>query len=260
MCDRPLAVAQRAQRCCEASECKAELRRRSPSVQAASLERAAFEQSAEHRRRSAASRGIAKEVAETFRPALIPVNKARVSKLPTARRKLFETHLRNSLRDAQRKLKDDPGDTPLLFEAVPLEDHWRSDEERAALSQLMIAGCTMCRGRCCLNGQEHAFHSVETLRKYLQRHPNDDLESIVVKFMNDMGEYTMTNGCVFQGEQGCTLDAERRSPTCHQYFCPGLRSAYDQHEAGEPVRAYFVQIRKGKIARTQFIEVGPRTP
>lgn len=259
VCDRPLTSIQWPQRCCAAPACAAEMRRRSPAAQASQMEVEAFNTSGQHRRRSAAARGIPQHVAETFPPTLIPANKARISKLPKSRRAAFEAHLRSCLHDAQQAMRDTAVDEPLRYEAEPLDNSHRTAAERSALSQLMIAGCIMCRGRCCLGGSDHAFHSAETLRKYLLRHPDRDTERIVAEFMNDMGEHTMTNGCVFQGEHGCTLDSERRSPTCHQYFCPGLRSAYDQHEPGEPVRAYFVQIRNGKITRSQFVEAQPPT-
>ena len=64
----------------------------------------------------------------------------------------------------------------------------------------------------------------------------------------------MTDGCVFQGEQGCTLSRELRSEMCNRYECNGLRTLRERFREGEPVRAYFVNRTARGLRGGAFVE------
>ena len=249
-CTRPLTASQRARGYCDSQSCRAEVLR--VRREAAAADRASLLAKIEARRtRAAARRGIARDDAATYRAALLPRNDDRVSKLSRRRRADHEAHLRQSLAGAraQRAASRRP---PVMD--VPAEVITPTATERAH-ARLLLAGCAACRGRCCRQGGDHAFICEDTMLAQLQRDPSAGDETIIQRYLQHLGDRTMTHGCVYQGEHGCTLAPELRADICHRFLCTGLLMLPGQVGPDQPVRAYLIHRRGERLTGDRFVEI-----
>jgi hypothetical protein len=225
-----------------------------PGLAAALEARNALVASATRRRdRSAAQRGIDVTARRSYALAVLPRNTARSSRLPARRRAAFEQHLRNNLAEARGRLAAGDVSEPRYVEPT-LES--RSPAGLQAELALLGVGCAACRGSCCSKGHDHAFNSVDTMMQYLHAHPTDDDDSIVGRYMSWIGPRTMTGGCVFQQETGCSLPRDLRADICNRFYCDGLLMIRHRFSEGEPVRAYFVHRWKGGFTGDRFVDAG----
>lgn len=87
---------------------------------------------------------------------------------------------------------------------------------------LFQQGCTACRGNCCHQGDDHAFLSIATIRRYRAVHPDASAEEIINAYLDRLPGRSMERSCVFHGEQGCQLPTAMRSDICNRYLCPSL--------------------------------------
>ena len=74
-------------------------------------------------------------------------------------------------------------------------------------------------------------------------HPALNDEAVVAAYAAWLPERTLHPGCVYQGEQGCTLPRAMRSAICNAYLCGGLRRAL--LVANNDTRGVFVAHRDG---------------
>jgi hypothetical protein len=206
------------------------------------------------RRRSAAQRGIPREDRDSYRLAILPFNTARPSALPRERRDAFEAHLRSNITKAREQLAAGVVPTPPTA-PVRRPDDGRSEAEFEAERKLLGAGCAACRGQCCHLGGNHAFNEVNTMMLYLQRFPTHDDETIVSRYLSYLAPRTLSRGCVYQEEGGCSLPRDLRSDVCNRFYCTSIRVLRNQFAAGEPVRAYFLQQRDGRLVGDRFVEI-----
>lgn len=249
-CTRPLAAVQRARGHCDSQACHAEMQRERRV--AADARAAALLATLEARREWAAvRRGITPEAQSTYPVALLPRNTDRVSRLSQQRRADHEALLRESLAAARRRLA--ASKRPNVVE-LPAKDIAPTAAERAE-AQLLLAGCAACRGRCCRQGGNHAFISDDTMLAQLQRDPTADDDTIVTRYLQHLGERTMTHGCVYQGARGCTLAPELRADICHRFLCTGLLMLHGQFADGQPVRAYLIHRRGEELSGDRFVEI-----
>lgn len=255
VCSRPLAVSQWAGGHCGDAACREELLVRRPLENAAKALRALIASASKRRERAAAQRGIPREERSTYRMAVLPRNTDRPSALPAERRHAFEEHLRSSLAAARARLAAGEVPGPTLSESLPVLGDDRTDAERDAEHQLLGAGCATCRGRCCRQGGNHAFNDAFTMMRYLERFPTHDDETIVAKYLSYLAPRTLTHGCVFQHEKGCTLPRDLRADLCNRFYCGSISMIRNQFAAGEPVRAYFAHERSGKLVGGRFVEI-----
>lgn len=207
------------------------------------------------RRRSAAQRGMSALVAESYPVALLPLNTDQSSVLPAHRRNTFAQHVRTNLAEARVRVAAGERVTEEHVTSAVLGESAQARTERLAQEGMLQTACAVCRGRCCQWGGNHAFNTPDTMVRYLQQHPEHDDDTIVNRYLGHIGTRTMTHGCVYQHELGCTLPGELRSNSCHQYLCDGLRMIKDACAPGQPVRAFFVQIKDGRTMRRAFVSV-----
>lgn len=250
-CTRPLTAAQRASGHCDARPCReAETRvRRAAALQ---IEKDLVERLVRQREHTAADRGIPADEQATYRLAILPYNDDQVSPLPAPRRARHEAHLREQLARARIRLAASPMDVvPKLYSP--------SDEPttpaKIAESRLLLTACASCRGWCCRQAGDDAFLTEETMRGVLDRSPTMDDDAIVAHYLQHIGTQTMTRGCVYQGERGCTLAPELRADICHSFYCTGLRMMKDQYAEGTPMRAYFVHRCGGHVTSDRFVAI-----
>ena len=206
------------------------------------------------RKRAAAARGVARDERDRYVVAVIPHNDARVSRLPHSRREALERVLRSNVAEARALLRSDaPIEPESLLPALPATR--ASAAQQRAESTLRAAGCAACRGHCCMAGGNHAFNRAETMVRVLRANSAWSDDEIVQVYVSHVAERTMTDGCVFQGERGCTLTRELRSEMCNRYECNGLRTLREHFDEGEPVRAYFVNRKGASLRGGEFVEI-----
>ncbi len=261
-CTRPLAPAQRARGYCDNPPCRAAVFEAKRLRDAAAKE-ALLDELRRRRSRSAAAKGISREAQASYRVALLPYNDDRVSNIPARRRGLHEAHLRACLTEARQRLATEPqppeADPPTVEPGAELS---RTASAAAdAEAQLLLAACAACRGACCRKAGNRAYITSDTMLRYLHRHPTADDDMVVAEYGRHIGARTMTHGCVYQGERGCTLAPDLRADICHSFLCTGLRMLLEPQAgatATDPARAYFVHGRSGALSGGRFLEVfGP---
>ncbi len=204
------------------------------------------------RGRSAAQRGISAEQAATYHPALLPHNDDRPSRLPVRRRAQHAAHLRRCLAEARASLA---AQSPAEPRASPVPGEPQRTAREHAEAAVLLAGCAACRGRCCRQAKDHAFISADQMMVLLQRNPGVTDDAIVARYLSHAGEVTLTHGCVYQSQQGCTLDPALRADICHRFLCNGLTTLQRAIREGEPIRAYIVHRRGEELRGDRFIEI-----
>lgn len=92
--------------------------------------------------------------------------------------------------------------------------------------------CGICKGGCCASGEEHAYHSVATIKHYMDAHPDISEQGLLELFLFYIGSETIDDACINQTKTGCTLPRELRSDICNGYYCDSLKS-YHRKLAGK---------------------------
>lgn len=82
--------------------------------------------------------------------------------------------------------------------------------------------CSLCRGWCCLNGEDDAFLDEATLARV----PPGLVSAaeVIEMYVERVPDAGYQDSCIFHGAKGCTLDRSMRSDVCNSYFCHGLHS------------------------------------
>ena len=250
-CTRPLTMPQRATGHCDHVACRdsATRERRAAAEQ---IETDLIERLVLQRAYVAPDRGVPADEQATYRLAILPFNDDRTSPLPLSRRTRHEEHLRQQLSRAHVRRASSP-DCAAIEAFDPASQP--SSPTEIAESRLMLAACASCRGECCRQGGDTAFITDETMLAVLQRFPSLDDDAIIAHYMQHIGDDTMSLGCVYQGDRGCTLAPELRAEVCHSFHCTGLRMMKDKYVEGAPMRAYFVHRRGGHVTSDRFVEI-----
>jgi hypothetical protein len=94
--------------------------------------------------------------------------------------------------------------------------------------------CSLCKGRCCRNGDDDAFLDDRTLARVRLAKPVTD-ERDVLRLYLDCVPVAYRDSCIFHGNRGCTLDRSLRADICNTYYCGGL-GAYMKTGATVPVK------------------------
>ena len=83
--------------------------------------------------------------------------------------------------------------------------------------------CSLCKGWCCRNGEDHAFLDEGTMARVRRARLELDVRAVLRLYVDRVPEFGHTDSCIFHGKQGCTLDRSLRSDVCNSYFCGGLQ-------------------------------------
>lgn len=250
-CKRPLAVVQWAAGICDTLNCRShELQR--PLEEAGLRYREEVALGSRRRQQLAAPHAIPRQDVESYPVAILPLNRARDSKLPANRRTRFAKLLRKRLIEARERIARGEPAPPIPVEKVA---NSLTPAERDAEVTLLNAACTSCRGRCCKKGANHAFHSAATMMRFIERFPTLDDDAIVAEYLSYVGEHTLTNGCIFQGATGCTLRRDMRADICNRFFCGDITVLTRKLHSGQPMRAFLANRSGARILGGQFVDV-----
>jgi hypothetical protein len=87
--------------------------------------------------------------------------------------------------------------------------------------------CGLCKGGCCVAGNDHAYLSTFTMRQQLDQNPDWTKQDLFEKYTDLISTYSMEGSCINHTSQGCALPRELRSNICNAFYCKDLK-AYQQ--------------------------------
>jgi hypothetical protein len=175
----------------------------------------------------------------------VPLNNAELRPSSRERIRRLRKHLIESLRE-ERSLKK-----PERY-AMP------SDQEPHGFAgEVARAACTLCQGWCCRGGEEHAYIDGRTMARVRRARPELDARGVIRLYEAHIPAQGYSNGCIFQGAQGCTLDRSLRADLCNQFFCTGI-AGYLKARITPPRVAVIASDGKGE-ARCTVVDGGPAT-
>jgi hypothetical protein len=175
---------------------------------------------------------------ESYEMMDLPTQRAPVVRLPQRRRAQFRANLESVVERVRRGEADG-----IAMPKVAANTYWRNTPPHAvsaATQQTVVRACTLCKGKCCTGGSDHAWIDVATMRRRIASNPDASTAEIIEPYMAAIGSRTYRDSCIYHGPVGCTLSRELRADICNNYFCePVARLRCDAPEA-ESVKAFLV--------------------
>ena len=205
-----------------------------------------------YRDQEAARLGIAWQ--EKILPVAVPANLRRIVNLPERRKRAFRDRLMASLSQAAASRASianrSSGDQPQPSPVVP----------PLVFDPLLVRGCAACRGRCCNNGQDHAYQDVPNLEGYMQRHPDQRPRHILENYLSRMANRSYENSCVYHAEAGCVLPHEMRARICNDFYCRELRYSQQQFAKGTFLEVIYVAVEETRVVRAEPLKAAMKRP
>ena len=187
-------------------------------------------------------------------PVVVPANLRCMVNLPERRKRAFRDRLMQLLGQAAalrassvNRTSGDGAQTPSAT--------WPLMPET-----LLARGCSICRGRCCNAGQDHAYVDVATLESYMQRRPNLRPRHVLADYLSRLPNKAYEESCVYHTEKGCNLPHEMRSLTCRDFYCTELWR-FQRQFAREALRQVIYLAAEGlRMIRAESLEAGRTGP
>jgi hypothetical protein len=123
----------------------------------------------------------------------------------------FRRHLVASLRDLRQAKRPER----LIQSPVP--------SPQADAEPVLRAGCTACRGFCCLGGEEHAYLDERSMARVRRDRPDLTEGGVIAAYVAQIAKLSFRDSCLFHGEAGCTLRPDMRARLCDSFFCSPLK-------------------------------------
>jgi CDGSH-type Zn-finger protein len=186
---------------------------------------------------------------ERFVCAVVPALQRPVSPLPEERRPTIGNHLNGliaEIREKQIAYADDPP-----YESEPAAVHNGNSEPLPVVGQ----ACAACQGNCCVQGGDRAYLDVETIPRFLKKHPELEAADLVEWFLSHVEAYTYEDSCIYHGVNGCSLPRDARSTTCNGFECTGVRRLKERLTGQGPHRAFLIAAEKNQAVRYDFVHV-----
>jgi hypothetical protein len=244
-CGRRLAFHELGARCCSTGACReaAEQQKRERERQRrAALQRRVVEL------RDRAGEALDVQTPATYLPIVIPSSRLVISNLPERRRRAFRDHL-NRLISAATALGAAPA-TAQPEASGPPDEH----PIPAGLEGALHGACTLCRGWCCERGGNHAYLTVETLRRSFSQHPRPRPRDLLAAYLSCVGNRSFEGSCLFHQAGGCSLPRALRSDTCNRFYCAGLTEFQQQVADGQSARAFFAATNEDTVRNAAFCD------
>ncbi|MFZ1643042.1 MAG: hypothetical protein WAV07_16755 [Candidatus Contendobacter sp.] len=181
---------------------------------------------------------------DTFPLVVIPASTAGIVKLPEQRRRAFRDHLDSLISQANAS----PAAAPTAEESAP-PPAARESEVQAVLSR----ACACCKGSCCGGGGDHAYLSVETLRRYQAANPGQHPAEVLAAYLERMGDRTVAGSCIYHRADGCALPRAMRADLCNRHYCKALLEFQRDLPATGSIRAFFVAANSGAIQTAALV-------
>ncbi|NJN47334.1 MAG: hypothetical protein HC808_13620 [Candidatus Competibacteraceae bacterium] len=164
----------------------------------------------------------------------IPTGLNKTGKIPSRRVDNYRSHLENVI--VQAMSLSDAGQVSVDQQAKVRENLAALDKKMAENPAMKIMSdyvCGFCKGGCCAKGGDNAFIEVNTIRRYLDAHPEVSADEMLEKYLSYLGENAITNSCINQTSSGCCLPRELRSDVCNSFYCDQLKE-YQEKNAQNP--------------------------
>ncbi len=162
---------------------------------------------------------------QAFPAFALPAQQRPLVPLPENRNASFREHLERIIQEAFAHT--DSAEAPSFSSA---EENANGPDE---MSPILRAGCAVCQGRCCLQGGDHAYLTVDLVRQYRTQHPQATAQDVYREYDSRLGERTYEDSCVYHQQQGCRLPRELRSDTCNTYECEELAELHREARASD---------------------------
>jgi hypothetical protein len=190
------------------------------------------------------------EIPEDFIPVAIPVNMRHITNLPEKRRGMFCDRL--------KQLSDQAAAQPPSF--INLTDdstmQTKCDDRMQGkqLHSILNNVCTVCRGSCCMHGEDHAYLKVDNLLRYMHEHLELQQQQVFDKYVSCLTKKTYKDSCLYHTETGCALPSYMRSESCSSFACDGLVEI-EKHVIDTKSTRFFIAAMEGeKVLRSAFID------
>lgn len=144
-------------------------------------------------------------------PVIVPRNDKAAVPISPERVRRLRKHLVRALRALRALKKCEHSVSPL-----------RPEPEGFA-GRVARTACSLCKGWCCRNGEDHAFLDETTMARVRGASSALDARAVLRLYVERVPQVGYEASCIFHGKQGCTLDRSLRSDVCNSYFCDGLQ-------------------------------------
>jgi len=260
VCGRPLAEQELSARVCAAPECRriglADFARRVYERNQARSQ-ALIQQEIERatRLRDRVMSAFPLQEPASFPLTVIPAFTARLVNLPERRRSNFRDHLTTLIAQAVA-----PASPPIPDRA---EGQTAVAEAPPAARAVMGMACSCCKGACCKDGADHAYLTVDTIRRYRAAHPEQRPRDTLAAYLDRVGHRTYEGSCIFHRGDGCALPRDMRADLCNRHYCKALLEFQRTLPAEGPIRAFFVAadfgvVRAAALAHeNQMLSIAP---
>jgi hypothetical protein len=186
---------------------------------------------------------------ERFVSAVVPALWRPVTRLPEERRSGIGNHLNGLIAEVHENRIAYPDDPP--YESEPTAVHNENSKPLPVVAQ----ACATCQGNCCVQGGDRAYLDVETILRFLKKHPELEAADLAESFLSHVEEYTYENSCIYHGVNGCSLPRDARSTTCNGFECAGVRLLMERLTDQGPHRTFLIAAEKNQVVRYDFVHV-----
>jgi hypothetical protein len=171
-------------------------------------------------------------------PVMVPRNDKAAVPISPERVRRLRKHLVLVLRALRMMESPD-------YSAPPLRP-----EPEGFVARVARTACFLCKGWCCINGEDHAFLDERTMAGVRRARLALDVRAVLRLYVERVPEVGYEDSCIFHGKQGCTLDRSLRSDVCNSYFCGG-RQVY--MTGGDTVTPTMIIAGVGNKMRTSTV-------
>ncbi|MEZ6059221.1 MAG: hypothetical protein R3C19_02550 [Planctomycetaceae bacterium] len=127
-------------------------------------------------------------------------------------------------------------------------------------SRAVINACSTCRGWCCRMGHLHAYLLPEFLAWRLVNEPELTAEEMIDDYIDRIPEASQNDACLYQTNAGCAMPREKRSSTCNDFLCPGIREHRESIMPDPDQPTAVVSVDEGQFVRLGVMDAeGNRT-
>jgi hypothetical protein len=267
VCGRPLAERELSARVCAAPECRriglADFARRvyeRNQARSQALIRQEIERATRLRDRVMSAFPLREPAA--FPLTVIPAFTAKPANLPERRRRNFRDHLMTLIAQvaaapASPPIPDRAEGQTAVAEVPPIPDRAEGQtavvEAPPAARAVMGMACACCKGACCKDGADHAYLTVDTIRRYRSAHPEQRPRDTLAAYLDRVGPRTYQGSCIFHRSDGCALSRDMRADLCNRHYCKALLEFQRTLPAEGPIRAFFVAADFGVVRAAALV-------
>jgi len=155
-------------------------------------------------------------------PVMVPRNDKAAIPISPERVRRLRKHLVAALRALRTMKNPEQSVSPLR------------QEPAGFAARVARTACSLCKGWCCRNGEDHAFLDERTMARVRCARLQLDVRAVLRLYVERVPEAGYEASCIFHGRQGCTLNRSLRSDVCNSYFCGGLHDYMAGGDAATP--------------------------